>query len=113
MARQTPDGTNAPESMLRELATQAQTAWRLFFDQRVPIATKLIPVLALLYLLSPLDLVPDWIPVAGQLDDVAILLIALRVFVSLAPEGVRADDRRPQQADEGPTVTTSYRVKDD
>lgn len=58
---------------------------RLLLDERVPLWQKAIPVAAALYLVSPLDLVPDFLPVLGQLDDLAVLLAGLRLFRSLAP----------------------------
>lgn len=47
---------------------------RLLLDERVPLWQKAIPVAAALYLVSPLDLIPDVLPVIGQLDDLAVLL---------------------------------------
>jgi uncharacterized membrane protein YkvA (DUF1232 family) len=73
------------ESLFQEWWATLRIAWRLFLDRRVGLAVKLIPVLALVYLISPLDFLPDVIPAAGQLDDVAIILLALRLFVNLAP----------------------------
>lgn len=58
-----------------------QLAWRLFRDPRVPTLAKLIPAIALLYIASPLDIIPDWIPVLGSLDDIAILGGALTLFI--------------------------------
>jgi uncharacterized membrane protein YkvA (DUF1232 family) len=63
-------------------------AWRLFRDERVPVWTKLIPPAALLYVLSPVDLIPDLIAGLGQLDDIAVLLIGLKLFIELAPGDV-------------------------
>jgi uncharacterized membrane protein YkvA (DUF1232 family) len=71
------------------LFQQARLVWRLLRDGRVPSVVKLIPLAGLFYLLSPVDLIPDvLIPGLGQLDDLAILLLALKAFVDLAPPGV-------------------------
>jgi uncharacterized membrane protein YkvA (DUF1232 family) len=70
---------------LRALIGQARLATRLFREPRVPTALKAVPVLALLYVLSPIDLVPDFIPGLGQLDDLGVILAALELFVRLCP----------------------------
>jgi uncharacterized membrane protein YkvA (DUF1232 family) len=54
---------------------------RLVRDGRIPIARKLVLAGVLGYLSVPLDLVPDFIPVAGQLDDAILVAWALRAFV--------------------------------
>jgi uncharacterized membrane protein YkvA (DUF1232 family) len=51
---------------------------RLLGDPRVPRRRKLVLVALVLYLSMPIDLVPDFIPVAGQLDDVLVAALALR-----------------------------------
>lgn len=51
---------------------------RLLEDRRVPRRRKLVLALLLAYLATPIDLVPDFIPVAGQLDDALIAGLALR-----------------------------------
>ena len=59
---------------------------RLIRDSRVPRRRKL-PLLALVgYLVLPFDLVPDFIPVAGQLDDAIIVALVLRSFVRFGGE---------------------------
>ena len=54
---------------------------RLARDPRVPRARKLLLLALIGYLAFPLDLVPDFIPVAGQLDDVLIVALVLRSFI--------------------------------
>jgi uncharacterized membrane protein YkvA (DUF1232 family) len=51
---------------------------RLLGDPRVPARWKVASVLALVYLAFPFDLVPDFIPVAGQLDDAILVALVLR-----------------------------------
>ena len=48
--------------------------WGLFLDRRVGIKIKLLPILAIIYVLSPLDLLPDIIPVVGWVDDLILSL---------------------------------------
>lgn len=54
---------------------------RLLADERVPRSRKLVPLLALGYLALPIDLVPDFIPIAGQLDDAIVVVLALRFLL--------------------------------
>ena len=54
---------------------------RLMGDARVPRRARLALGLLLLYVVSPIDLVPDFIPVAGQLDDVLVVAFVLRRFL--------------------------------
>jgi uncharacterized membrane protein YkvA (DUF1232 family) len=51
---------------------------RLLADSRVPRRWKVASALALVYLAAPFDLVPDFIPVAGQLDDAILVALVLR-----------------------------------
>jgi uncharacterized membrane protein YkvA (DUF1232 family) len=82
------DDANALLVWFQDVARQARLAWRLFWDRRVPLWTKLIPPAALAYLLFPIDLIPDVALGLGQLDDVAVLLIGVKLFIELAPPDV-------------------------
>jgi len=79
---------------LREAWRDAKVAWRLLRDPRVPPATKLVPVASLLYLLWPLDVLADAWPLLGQLDDLGVMLLGLRLFLRLAPAPLVAAHRR-------------------
>ena len=54
---------------------------RLLADPRVDLWRKALLVAAIAYLASPIDLVPDFIPVAGQLDDAIVVVLALRLLL--------------------------------
>ena len=57
---------------------------RLLGDPRVPRRRKLLLALLAVYLASPIDLVPDFVPVAGQLDDAIVVALVLRSVVRRA-----------------------------
>jgi uncharacterized membrane protein YkvA (DUF1232 family) len=84
----TPEETNMFISWAKELIRQFRLAWRLFKDRRVPWVLKLIPPAALIYVLSPIDILPDLGLGLGQLDDIAIVLLSLKLFIELAPPEV-------------------------
>lgn len=63
-------------------------------DPRVPRRRKLVLAGAVAYLACPIDLVPDFIPVAGQLDDAAVLALALRGVLRSCDAGVLDDHWR-------------------
>jgi uncharacterized membrane protein YkvA (DUF1232 family) len=54
---------------------------RLLSDPRVPRRKKVLLALVVAYLASPIDFIPDFIPVAGYLDDVAVVVLSLRYVV--------------------------------
>jgi uncharacterized membrane protein YkvA (DUF1232 family) len=64
---------------------------RLLADDRVPRSRKLLLVPLLLYLVTPLDLVPDFIPVVGALDDAIVVALAFRVVLRGAGPGLVRD----------------------
>jgi uncharacterized membrane protein YkvA (DUF1232 family) len=80
--------------MIRALLDQLLLTWRLFRDPRVPLWTKAIPILAIAYVLSPLDLIPDFIIGLGQLDDLGLIFGAMRLFESVTPDYVVAEHRK-------------------
>lgn len=76
---------------------EVSLVWRVARDPRVSIGLKVLPLLSVLYFLSPFDLIPGFIPIVGQLDDIAILLLGLKFFLRLAPDDVVADYRQQMQ----------------
>jgi uncharacterized membrane protein YkvA (DUF1232 family) len=72
------------------LLTQARLALRLMRDPSVPVLTRAVPVLAALYLVSPIDLIPDLLLGLGQLDDLGVVALALELFLRLSPSRAKA-----------------------
>jgi uncharacterized membrane protein YkvA (DUF1232 family) len=69
---------NAFRDYLNLLPATATMVRRLRADDRVPRRAKIVLAVALASVVSPIDLIPDFIPVIGALDDVAVVLMALR-----------------------------------
>jgi uncharacterized membrane protein YkvA (DUF1232 family) len=80
-----------PPGLLRHLAAFVPdcvtTVRRLRRDPRVPGRAKVAVVLAGLWLLSPIDLLPEFLPVIGPLDDVLVVALALRYAARQVPRG--------------------------
>ena len=62
--------------------------WKLMRDRRVPARAKATLVILAAYLASPVDLIPDFIPGMGQVDDLAIAAFALDQILNRVPEHV-------------------------
>lgn len=83
---------------LKDFFGQFRLAWELLWDDRVPFVTKIVPILTLLYVISPVDLVPGMaVPGLGQLDDLAIFLIGMRLFVDVCPPALVAEHQKKAQ----------------
>ncbi len=67
------------------LATHLLALWRLFRHPDTPRAAKWVALLVLAYALSPIDLIPDFIPVLGLLDDLVLLPLGIALAVKLTP----------------------------
>ena len=80
---------------------------RLFRDRRVPWWAKaLLPALAL-YLVMPLDLIPDFIPVIGYLDDLVVLLLVATLLLRAVPRRVIEENVESLESGEGRGVRTT------
>ena len=60
-------------------------AWGLLRNPGAPLSSKLVTLLALLYVISPVDLVSDFIPVLGWLDDGLVAWLLWRLALRFAP----------------------------
>jgi len=65
----------------REMWHQIRLAWYLFRSPEVPMYLKVLPALAIVYVLFPWDFIPDVLPVIGQLDDLTALIVGAKVFI--------------------------------
>jgi uncharacterized membrane protein YkvA (DUF1232 family) len=74
--------------LLLHLPNILRLYWRLFRDPRVSLWPKAMLVGALAYIVLPADLLPDVLPLLGQVDDLVILLVAARWFVRWCPPAV-------------------------
>ena len=63
-------------------------------DPRVPWYAKTLMVLILAYAFSPIDLIPDFIPVLGYLDDLIIIPLGISLALKLVPAQVMVDARK-------------------
>lgn len=79
-------------ALLPQLPKVWRLCWRLWRDRRVPRPLKGMIIAVLLYVISPIDLVPELLlPVLGQLDDVTILILGTYLFIRWSPPKVVAE----------------------
>ena len=69
----------------RQFVTEFRTILRALANPAVPWLPKLVCGLAVLYVVSPIQLIPNFIPILGQLDDVLVVGLAIRVLRKFVP----------------------------
>lgn len=74
--------------LLYHLPNFLKLFWRLLRDRRVPLWPKLLFFLVFAYIFAPVDILPDFLPGLGQIDDLVVLLLGLQGFVRLCPREV-------------------------
>jgi uncharacterized membrane protein YkvA (DUF1232 family) len=94
--------------------------WPLMRDPRIPFWAKAaIPAIAAAYVISPVDVIPDFLLGAGQIDDIGVILLAAsatvaflqKFFANQQPEPEPARVRTDESSSAGPIYDASYRVK--
>jgi uncharacterized membrane protein YkvA (DUF1232 family) len=77
------------DNIFRSVVRQLRLAWRLFLDPRVNWMSKALPVISALYVLSPVDFIPGAVaPIIGGMDDLAIAIFGLKLFIEFSPADV-------------------------
>lgn len=72
--------------------------WFAYRNPQTPWYAKLFAVLVVAYAFSPIDLIPDFIPVLGLLDDAILLPVGIWLALKLVPAPVMAESREQAQA---------------
>lgn len=70
------------------IALSLLALWKLFKHPDTPRAPKLVALLVLAYAVSPIDLIPDFIPVLGVLDELILLPLGVALAIKLTPPGL-------------------------
>jgi uncharacterized membrane protein YkvA (DUF1232 family) len=63
-------------------------AKRLMADERIPLVARLLLPALVIYLALPIDLIPDFVPIIGQVDDIVVILVGIALLVRLTPTSV-------------------------
>jgi uncharacterized membrane protein YkvA (DUF1232 family) len=67
------------------LSTTLLALWKLFKHPQTPRSAKIVAILVVAYAVSPIDLIPDFIPILGLLDDVVLVPLGVALVVKLTP----------------------------
>lgn len=67
--------------------------WLIAKDKRMPNSVKLLALIIAAYAFSPIDLIPDFIPVLGYLDDIIIVPLGILLVIKLTPQNIIDDCR--------------------
>lgn len=81
------------KSWARQIKQDVVAVYFAARDPRAPWLARLLALLVAAYALSPIDLIPDFIPVLGYLDDLVIVPLGLLAVIRLLPSDVLADAR--------------------
>jgi uncharacterized membrane protein YkvA (DUF1232 family) len=89
----------------RLLKADTYALYLAYRDLRTPWYARVWIGLVVAYALSPLDLIPDFIPVLGLVDDLILVPLGLTVAIRMLPDGVLADSRERVRAGTGPPIS--------
>lgn len=92
----------------QRLQREIQALSIAYRDPRTPLRAKVLAVGIVAYALSPIDLIPDVIPVLGYLDDLILLPLAIWLVLRMIPQSVMADARL-QAASQTSSSATDWR----
>jgi uncharacterized membrane protein YkvA (DUF1232 family) len=96
---------DAAKERTRVLKQETVSLYWAYRDRRTPWYAKAWVLLVLAYALSPIDLIPDFVPVLGYLDDLLLIPLGIWLALRMIPEPVMLEARiRAQQAHPGPAV---------
>jgi uncharacterized membrane protein YkvA (DUF1232 family) len=85
------------KQLLVDVPKHGKLAYCLLRDERVPAAPKAVLIGALVLIVSPIDL-PAWVPLMGELDMLALAVLAVSTFIEACPEDVRREHEAALEA---------------
>jgi uncharacterized membrane protein YkvA (DUF1232 family) len=97
---------NTLKAQAKQIKQHTLTVYFAARDPRTPIFVRTLALLVAAYALSPIDLIPDFIPIIGYLDDLILIPLGLALVVRLTPPEVMESARA--QAQQASTKPVSY-----
>ena len=91
----------------KQLKQQTLTVYYAARDRRTPLHVRVLAFLIAAYALSPIDLIPDFIPILGYLDDLLLIPLGLALVVRLTPPEILETARKQARAAAGKPVSYS------
>ena len=88
----------ARPTLAHRIRVEAHAVWLAVRDPRTPPAARLFGLLVAAYALSPIDLIPDFIPVLGLLDDAVLIPLGVWLFEKMVPRALLAEHRATAEA---------------
>lgn len=86
-------GVKELKEKTKNIETDIYALYKAYRDPRVPWYVKLIILFLLGYFISPIDIIPDFIPVVGYIDDILIISLTIYLIIKLIPSEVFEDCR--------------------
>ncbi|WP_109808615.1 YkvA family protein [Sphingosinithalassobacter portus] len=80
-------------SLVHRIRVEAHAVWLAVRDPRTPLTAKLFGLVIAAYALSPIDLVPDFIPILGLVDDMILIPLGVWLFEKMVPDALLAEYR--------------------
>ncbi|KSV85119.1 MULTISPECIES: YkvA family protein [unclassified Sinorhizobium] len=96
-----PDRLKRVKQWARQIKRDVVALWFAARDPRTPLSAKFVAGAVAAYALSPVDLIPDFIPVLGYLDDLVIVPLGILLAVRLVPPALMHEFRERATAQEG------------
>lgn len=96
------------EQRARHLKTETYAIYLAYKDPRVPWYAKVLIGFVVAHTFSPIDLIPDFIPVLGYVDDLVITPLGIALAIKMIPQDVLAECREEAQATIGQDKPTNW-----
>lgn len=84
---------------VRQLKREVYALYLAYQDPRTPLIAKIVVICVVGYALSPIDLIPDPIPILGQLDDLVLVPLGIALAIRLIPSDVLDECRQRAETD--------------
>jgi uncharacterized membrane protein YkvA (DUF1232 family) len=99
---------NQLKKWARRLKKELHALFLAYHDPRTPWFAKVMAICVVAYALSPIDLIPDFIPIIGYLDDLILLPIGIYLTLKFIPDEVMLECRKRADEETGWTRKTSW-----
>ena len=82
------------KNTVQKVEIETYALYLSYRDPKVPVHTKILIFLVIAYLISPIDLIPDFIPVLGYLDDFLLITVGIPILLKMIPKEIIEEHRK-------------------